>query len=1162
MSDEINNNKGIETWIDPSIEARIVALVLGESSDFERDDLENIMRDRPELRAFYHRIQATHRLLAESEMPAAAAHQGWRMEAGRRNALLEKIRSEKVSAPEALAKVVAREKKSKRSQMLRIMIPFAIAAVLAALMLPIKLATIDAHMMETPELSIAPQSKRDEFLYDNDRIAEADAPWSEVPSKPESDLSELSLSNRTVDRVDSRELGESPEYNSPEVSRGFGFEKDTGNDVIDEKKKSVAENGKDTWYSRSRGLAEQKLSVPEPQETLAKAEELDVESLRDLRSQTRATMLNKVDQAWETGAVVVPAQTFTSSLSRGEQDKEGKSDSKEGGEVDDLQTLPAVGRMFGSGGVGGGGGEAVPSSGLRSGGTAIASDAIDGLLNEIPAARGTITDYAAVPRDASVEGEVSGGDKGQVEIEEFGLRQMTVDDVGLKLSSSLEAIAERPAAPASEITGLGGVIMDAQIRKIIDTVTDGREKKLAEPEQEWKSQPGNIATFKKAESGARESREEEAKTGQGLQHWSMQRPDVQAEGKPASGEPSVVLNEEADSKGISRWDLAREPQSLAKGAKVQDADDDGFNAVRNGRFGNVSEPEVVPSDETLGLKAGVGYDSYYAYRGADIGDQSAWEDGIVKEEDEKLAQGVDGKTLTFFGKVPTDENGELHESLSALREGFSMIGEVNESELLAAQVELGFEERIKALNQTVAVAKPMPVEKAEKIIASPETLTSDEPFSTFSLHVSDVSFKLAQAALLENSEWPEAEKIRVEEFVNAFDYGDPPAALSEKVACQMEQAAHPFLAERNLMRVSMRTAAMGRDAAQPLRLTVLLDLSGSMERADREASVAKAIEALAGHLTASDTVTLIGFAREPHLLADRYTGDRAGELVGLVKAAPSEGGTNLEEALRLADEVAKRQFDESGQNRIVLLTDGAANLGDAEPESLSKRIVALRQAGIAFDACGVGADGLNDAVLEALTRDGDGRYYFLNRPEDADEGFIKQLAGALRPSAKNVKVQVKFNPDRVPSYRLLGFEKHLLKKEDFRNDSVDAAEMASAEAGVAVHQFQVNPSGSGDVGEVFVRFQDMATGEMVERSWPIPFEKRAAPFDEAAPSLQLAGCAAFLGEKLRGGPEAGNIELGELMPTARAVRTHCAASPRVNQLIDMMEKARSLESAE
>jgi hypothetical protein len=119
----------------------------------------------------------------------------------------------------------------------------------------------------------------------------------------------------------------------------------------------------------------------------------------------------------------------------------------------------------------------------------------------------------------------------------------------------------------------------------------------------------------------------------------------------------------------------------------------------------------------------------------------------------------------------------------------------------------------------------------------------------------------------------------------------------------------------------------------------------------------------------------------------------------------------------------------------------------------------MREAGIAFDAAGFGAEGLNDEILEALTRKGDGRYYLLDRPEDAGEAFAEQIAGALRPAAKNVKVQVEFNPDRVKSYKLLGFEKHRLATEDFRNDAVDAAEMAAAEAGVAVYQEDPIPGG-------------------------------------------------------------------------------------------------------
>ena len=444
------------------------------------------------------------------------------------------------------------------------------------------------------------------------------------------------------------------------------------------------------------------------------------------------------------------------------------------------------------------------------------------------------------------------------------------------------------------------------------------------------------------------------------------------------------------------------------------------------------------------------------------------------------------------------------------------------------------EEARKEISKENASSKPSRA-KAEPDL-SMETLTSDEPFSTFSLNVSDVSFKLARTALLDNNSFPDGAKVRVEEFVNAFDYGDPAPSLSEKVACHIDQAAHPFLQQRNLMRVSMQTAAAGRATSQPLRLTILLDKSGSMERADREESVLRTMQALAKHLGPADLVTAVAFARQPHLIADQLSGDRAGELVGLVAATPSEGGTNLEEALKLADSLATRQFDGTATNRIVLITDGAANLGDADPESLKEKIIALRQRGIAFDACGVGADGLNDTILEALTRKGDGRYYFLDRPDDADANFVRQLAGSLRPAAKNVKVQVKFNPDRVSRYRLAGFEKHRLEKEDFRDDKVDAAEMAAAESGNAIYQFEADPQGSGDIGEVSVRFLDTSSGQMVERSWPIPYQPNAPRLSEAKPAIQLAATAAFLGEKLKGGPAAQAIDLAELAPITNQLR--------------------------
>ncbi|HEY4247749.1 MAG TPA: von Willebrand factor type A domain-containing protein [Lacunisphaera sp.] len=440
-------------------------------------------------------------------------------------------------------------------------------------------------------------------------------------------------------------------------------------------------------------------------------------------------------------------------------------------------------------------------------------------------------------------------------------------------------------------------------------------------------------------------------------------------------------------------------------------------------------------------------------------------------------------------------------------------------------------------------------------VAPVETSTAKEPVSTFSLHVSDVSFRLAQAALAANESIDPA-RIRPEEFYNAFNYGDPTPSLAEKVSCRIEQTAHPFLQQRNLVRIAVKVAASGRDTTQPLHLTILLDTSGSMERDDRVAIVQRAMATLVSLLGANDRITLIGFARQPSLLAESIAGDQSKQILDLIAHVPPEDGTNLEEALKLGGELARRQFEATAQNRIVLLTDGAANLGNANPAQLSATIEKLRQQGIAFDACGVGFDGLDDSMLENLTRKGDGRYYVLNSPEAADAGFAHQLAGAFRPAAENVKLQVRFNPTRVGHYRLIGFEHHRLREEDFRNDKVDAAELAAEEAAVAVYQVEPLPQGDGDLGEVFVRFRDAASGNMVERSWTLSYDPQAPAFDRATPSMQLAGVAALLAEKLRGGPVADAIKLGDLAPVINTLRSHYASEPRVQELITMFGQLR------
>ncbi|MFM7182610.1 MAG: von Willebrand factor type A domain-containing protein [Verrucomicrobiales bacterium] len=432
-------------------------------------------------------------------------------------------------------------------------------------------------------------------------------------------------------------------------------------------------------------------------------------------------------------------------------------------------------------------------------------------------------------------------------------------------------------------------------------------------------------------------------------------------------------------------------------------------------------------------------------------------------------------------------------------------------------------------------------------------LTDAEPVSTFSLNVSDASFQLGARALLGGAPVP-PESVRAEDYVNAMDYGDAMPARGEAVSAVIQQSGQPFVPGRNLVRIGVRTAADGRAQGQPLSLVLLVDQSGSMERPDRVEAMERALGELAGLLGKDDTLTVIGFAREPHLLADRISGDQAAKVPALIRNSPPQGGTNLEAAFDLASEVATRQAKPGAQNRVVLFTDGAANLGQIDPEALGARVEALRRQRIAFDACGVGTADLADNVLEAMTRRGDGRYLVLDA--EGENSVAKQLAGAFRPAARNVKVQVRFNPERVEAYQLFGFEKHLLNEEDFRDDSVDAAELAAAEQGNALYQVRMRADGHGDIGDVAVRFQDTTTGRMVERNWTIPYDPSTPALDQAAPSMQLAAAAGLLAESLRGSPIGQSVDPASLVNVQVKLRSAFPGDSRVATLLAMWEQVR------
>jgi len=455
----------------------------------------------------------------------------------------------------------------------------------------------------------------------------------------------------------------------------------------------------------------------------------------------------------------------------------------------------------------------------------------------------------------------------------------------------------------------------------------------------------------------------------------------------------------------------------------------------------------------------------------------------------------------------------------------------------------------------VDAAQPRPA--APPPVPQPEIQTTGNVFSTFSLNVSDVSFKLA-AASLEKGQMPEPATVRSEEFINAFDYRDPEPPPGVPVAFAWERAQYPFAQNRDLLRFSIKTAAQGREPGRPLNIVLLLDNSGSMERADRVRIIQEALRVLATQLQPQDKFSIVTFARTARLRVDGISGDKAAQAVEQVSGLTPEGGTNLEDAMNLAYQTALRHYLPDGVNRVVLLTDGAANLGDVEPSSLKGKVEAHRKQGVALDCFGVGWEGYNDDLLEMLSRNGDGRYGFINTPGEAATEFAGQLAGALHVAASDVKVQVEFNARRVTAWRQIGYARHQLTKEQFRDNSVNAAQIGAAESGNALYAIEVNPGGDGPLATVRVRFRVPGTEDYREHEWPVPYTGNAAALEQASPAMRLAATASAFSEWLALSPYATEVSLDRLAGFLSGVPELYGADARPKKLEWMIRQSKSI----
>jgi len=347
-------------------------------------------------------------------------------------------------------------------------------------------------------------------------------------------------------------------------------------------------------------------------------------------------------------------------------------------------------------------------------------------------------------------------------------------------------------------------------------------------------------------------------------------------------------------------------------------------------------------------------------------------------------------------------------------------------------------------------------ESYDAIAENPFLEVSSAPLSTFSIDVDTASYSNARRFIREGR-LPPPDAVRVEELVNYFTYDYPQPAGSLPFSVNTEVADCPWNPRHRLVRIGLQGRRVSMEDLPPANLVFLVDVSGSMQGPNRLPLVKSSLRRLVDQLRPRDRVAVVTYAGSSGLALPSTTADRRGEIVAALGALEAGGSTNGGEGIRLAYRVARENFIRGGTNRVILATDGDFNVGVTGDDELVRLVEAERQSGVFLSVLGFGMGNLKDSKIEKLADKGNGNYAYIDTRSEADRVFSEQIGGTLLTIAKDVKIQVEFNPRRVAGYRLIGYENRLLAAEDFNDDARDAGEIGAGHAVTAL--YEVVPAG-------------------------------------------------------------------------------------------------------
>lgn len=444
-------------------------------------------------------------------------------------------------------------------------------------------------------------------------------------------------------------------------------------------------------------------------------------------------------------------------------------------------------------------------------------------------------------------------------------------------------------------------------------------------------------------------------------------------------------------------------------------------------------------------------------------------------------------------------------------------------------------------------------------------VSASNTLSTFSIDVDTASYSIIRRDL-NQGRLPPKEAVRIEEMINYFTYAYPPPSKDVPFSVNLEAVACPWNPEHQLVRIGLQGKTIASDARPVSNLVFLVDVSGSMQDPNKLPLVKAGLKLLVDQLTENDRVAIVVYAGAAGMVLDSTTGDKKREILAALENLQAGGSTNGGEGIQLAYRVAADHLVPKGVNRVILCSDGDFNVGVTDRNSLVSLVEQQAKGGVFLTMLGFGSGNFKDATMEQLADKGNGNYAYIDTLNEAKKVFVDQIQGTLMTIAKDVKIQVDFNPAKVASFRLIGYENRILAHQDFDNDQKDAGEIGAGHTVTALYELvpavsdvpvgRATGEPAGDkLLTVRLRYKqpDAAESQLLEFS----AMDRGLAFSQASPDCAWAAAVAAFGMILRDSPYKGNATLPAVLEIAQTAKGDDKAGYRT-EFLELVRSAQRL----